>query len=121
MLLAANIIRKKKYSILGLWNSIKDKMSINSNASDDNTLQNVEVYINQLHVLDQISDKFRYPIDKNLKLHFQNRKKFDITNISLCYKGLFAFLDAVDGMLSQIREYGADMVAEMMDNYSDYC
>ncbi len=118
---AAKIIRKKKHSILGLWNSIQDEISKNSNAPDDDkTLQNVEIYINQLHVLDQTSDKFRYPIDKNLKFHFQNRKQFDITNVSLCFKELFTFLDAVDSMLSHIREYEADMAAEMMDNYYDY-
>lgn len=115
---AAKIIRKKKHSVLGLWNSIKDEIVSNANATeDDKTLQNVEKYINQLHILDQTSDKFRYPVDKNLNMHFQTIKKFDISNVSLCFKELFSFLDAADSMLSQIREFEADMEREMRDYY----
>lgn len=122
---ASKIVRKKKHSIQGMWNSImnlaKYELEHYSNAPDgDMTLVYVEEYIRQLHHVDETSDKFRYPIDKNLKPHFQNREKLDINNVSLFFKELFSFLDAVDGLLSQIREYEAEMEAEMRGNYIDY-
>ncbi len=114
---ATKIMRKKKHSILGIWNSVKEDIVSNSNApAGDITISNVELYINQLHnKIDQTSTRFRYPVDKDLKFHFEKEEKYDLLNIYSYFNDLFTFLDSVDGMLSQIKEYQA----EMRDYYSE--
>ncbi|TQR16330.1 hypothetical protein [Psychrobacillus vulpis] len=114
---AAKIMRKKKHSILGIWNSVKEDIVLHSNApAGDTTINNVEIYINQLHnKIDQTSTRFRYPVDKDLKFHFKKEEKYDLFNISSYFNDLFTFLDSVDGMLSQIKEWQA----EMRDYYSE--
>jgi hypothetical protein len=113
---ALNILRKKKHSILGLWNSIKQEIQLNSNSQDDdNTLINVELYINQLHNIDITSDKFRYPVDKFFNLHFNVETKYDVVNVSTFFNELFSFLDAVDSMLSYINDIKAELEADMWD------
>lgn len=121
---AFGIIRRKKYSILKVWNSIKNEIDRNSNApKDDTTMEDVEIYVNQLHKIDMSSDKFRYPVDKNLVIHFKKEAKYDIKNIRLCFDELFTFLDCVDGMLANIRDIEAEIEQEMRsyaEDYNDY-
>lgn len=122
---AAKKLKNRKHSIEGLWNVIKDHIVSRSNAPDDNTtLINVEPYIRQLHNIDTTSDKFRYPIDKFLNLHFKKVIKFDVANVSLCFNELFEFLDAVNGMLSYQNEILAEMAwqaqQEMEWDYDPY-
>lgn len=122
---AANKMKNKKHSIEGLWNVIKDHIILRSDVPDDNsTIIDVELYIKQLHNLDITSDKFRYPINKLLKFHFDKKVRFDVTNVSLCFNELFAFLDAVDSMLSHQNEILAEMEwearREMESDYERY-
>ncbi|ARK29702.1 hypothetical protein [Halalkalibacter krulwichiae] len=106
-------LKNRKHSIEGLWNVIKDHIGLRANAPDDDTtLIIVELYIKQLHNIDTTSSKFRYPIDKYLKLHFKKEKKYDVVNISLCFNELFRFLDAVDGMLTSQNEALTEMALE---------
>ncbi|MBD7945822.1 hypothetical protein MKZ20_14845 [Psychrobacillus sp. FSL K6-2684] len=110
---AANKMKNKKHSIEGLWNVIKNYIIISSDVPDDSsTINDVELYIKQLHNLDITSDKFRYPINKFLKFHFDKKVRFDVTNVSLCFYELFTFLDAVDSMLSHQNEILAEMELE---------
>ncbi|OES45370.1 hypothetical protein [Domibacillus iocasae] len=104
---------KGKHSIVRLWNAIKDHIKSRSSASDDQeVLVNVGIYIEQLHNIDSSSSRFRYPVDKNLNMHFAKKMKLDISNVSLCFNELFTFLDAVDGMLSHQNEILAEMAWE---------
>ncbi|WP_322448474.1 hypothetical protein [Robertmurraya mangrovi] len=106
-------IKRKKHSVLGIWNLIREDIMLYSNAPDDDkTIEIVEIYINQLHNLDQTSDKFRYPIDTSLNLHFMNSKKFDVENISTCFNELFSFLDAVHSMLSSYKDIQSELTWE---------
>lgn len=116
---AAIISRKKKHSILGLWNSIVDEIGKYANVPDgDTTLDNAERYIRAFHNFDLGSDLFRYPCSKNMDSYFLNLKKFDIENVASCFEELCNFLDGVDSMLSAVKEYEAEQSAEMASYYS---
>jgi len=113
---ALKILRRKKHSILGLWNSIVDEVDKYSNAPDDDTtLNDTTQYIQAFHDFDQSSDLFRYPCNKNLQVYFSEEKILDIENVASCFEELCNFLDAVDSMLSEIKDYEAEMAS-----YYDY-
>lgn len=113
---ALKILRRKKHSICGLWNSIVDEVDKYSNAPDDDTtLNDTTQYIQAFHDFDQSSDLFRYPCNKNLQVYFSEEKVLDIENVASCFEELCNFLDAVDSMLSEIKDYEAEMAS-----YYDY-
>lgn len=113
---ALKIIKKKKHSILGLWNSVAKEIEEYANApAGDTTLKDTYRYIQTFHNFDQSSDLFRYPCNKNMVLYFSEVKKFDIENVSSCFEELCNFLDAVDSRLSEIKDYEAEMAS-----YYDY-
>ncbi|WP_418791513.1 hypothetical protein [Phosphitispora sp. TUW77] len=115
-------LNKKKHSILSLWNLIKDEIKEHANApEDDITVTNVEKYINQLHNVDGSSDKFRYPTNKHLDLHFKRKKKFDIDNVNNFFGELASFLSAVNTMMSVHNEWKAEMEAEYRSDMASYC
>ena len=114
---ALKIIQKKKHSILGLWNNIADEIKKYSYAPDDDTtLEDVHEYIKVFHNLDQSSDLFRYPCNKNIETYFVTIKNFDIENVSSCFQELCNFLDGVDSMLSEVKDFEAEMTLY----YSNY-
>ena len=118
---ALKIVRKKKHSILGLWNSIADEIKEYANApEDDTTLNDSQRYIQTFHNFDQSSDLFRYPCNQNMEPYFLDEKKFDIENVASCFEELCNFLDGVDGMLSAVQDYEAEMAAEMASYYDYY-
>lgn len=113
---ALTILQRKKHSILGLWNSIVDEVDQYSNAPDDDTtLVDTTKYIQAFHDFDKSSDLFRYPCNKKMEPYFLDAKKFDIENVASCFEELCNFLDAVDSMLSEIKDYEAEMAS-----YYDY-
>lgn len=81
----------------------------------DTTLEDTQQYIQTFHDFDQSSDLFRYPCNKNMKPYFLKARKFDIENVASCFEELCNFLDAVDSMLSEIKDYEAEMAS-----YYDY-
>lgn len=118
---ALKLIRKKKHSILGLWNSLIDEIKKYMNPSkDDSSIQDADIFINKFHQFDQHSDLFRYPCDKNMDLHFPEEKKMDIENVSSCFEELCNFLEVVGSALTEIREYEAEYEAEMRAEYENY-
>lgn len=118
---ALKILRRKKHSILGLWNSIVDEVDKYSNAPDDDTtLNDTTQYIQAFHDFDQSSDLFRYPCNKNLQVYFSEEKILDIENVYSCFEELCNFLDAVDSMFSHIRDIEAEIVEEMASYSDDY-
>lgn len=118
---ALKITRKKKHSILGLWNSIEAEIREYANAPDDDTtVDDSKQYIQTFHNFDQNSDLFRYPCNKNLETYFFETKKFDIENVSSCFEELCNFLDGVDSMLSEIKDIEAEIAAEMASYYDYY-
>ena len=108
---ALKICKKKKHSILGLYNSIKPELDAHDNGTDT-TLVDVDKYINSFHNIDTTSDKFRYPCDNDLNTHFKDKTELDIDNVASCFEGLINFLDGVSHMLSVEKEIKAEMEAE---------
>ena len=108
---ALKICKKKKHSILGLYNSIKPEIDAHDNGTDT-TLEDVYKYINSFHDIDTTSDKFRYPCDNDLNVHFDKETKLDIDNVASCFEELITFLDGVSHMLSYEKEVLAEMEAE---------
>lgn len=113
---ALKLIMKKKHSILGLWDKIKLDIQRHSGSNDDSYLIYAEEYINQLHKFDGAADKFRYPTNKHLELHFKNTKKIDIENASGFFEQLAKFLHGVCLMMSHQNE----MMAEIESEYGRY-
>jgi hypothetical protein len=108
---ALKICKKKKHSILGLYNSIKPELDAHDNGTDT-TLQDVYKYINSFHDIDTTSDKFRYPCDNDLNVHFKDSTKLDIDNVASCFEELITFLDGASHMLSVEKEIAAEAAAE---------
>lgn len=118
---ALKILRRKKHSILGLWNSIVDEVDRYSNApTDDTTLDDTAFYIQAFHDFDQESDLFRYPCNKKMEIYFSEETILDMENVASCFEELCNFLDAVDSMLSHIKDIEAEMAQEMASYQDDY-
>ena len=114
---ALKIVRKKKHSIAGLWNSIEVEIQTHANAQpEDTTLDDAKKYIEQFHNFDPHSDLFRYPCSKDIDIYFSEETVLDIENIASCFEELCHFLDAVDSMLSELKAHEL----EMLSYYADY-
>lgn len=110
---ALKIIRKKKHSIEGLWNSIELELKKHAKTTDEiSTLNSAQKYILAFHNFDQRSDRFRYPCSKDLDSYFLTEKKFDIDNVASCFEELCNFLDATDDMLGTIKDCESEAAAE---------
>lgn len=114
------ILKSKKHSILGLWNSIKDEIIeyLDSNSEED-TLNNAFNYIQCFHNFDRASDKFRYPCNKNCEVYFANQENFDVENVSVCFEEINNFLDAVDTTFGEYRTLEAEIASYYQSDY-DY-
>lgn len=114
-------MNKKKHRVVGLWNLIKSEIEEHANPPEgDTTLIDVEKYIVQLNNIDGTSDKFRYPTDKNLNLHFKDGKEVDIDNVSDFFEQLLSFLSSVDSMMSAHNELRAEIEAEYRADMESY-
>jgi HEPN domain-containing protein len=108
-------IKKKNHSLKGLWGEIRDNCDIEKYANapkGDTTLIDVDARINQLHIIDKDSTKFRYPVDKNLQFHFPRQKLFSISNVSNYFNELVEFFDGVNDILSEASEFENEMPSE---------
>ncbi|PAT01137.1 hypothetical protein CI105_08385 [Candidatus Izimaplasma bacterium ZiA1] len=109
------IFKKKKHSILGLWNTMRDEVKRHNEGSDDTDLISFDKYIQVLHDFDNKSDIFRYPCDKNLNMYFQTEFINDINNFRDLFQEMISFLDGVDSQISVHQEYEREM-----RSYYDY-
>ena len=98
------ILKRKKHSILGLWNSVVDEIKLLNTDSNNTTLDDVIKYINAFHNIDITSDLFRYPCNKDLESNFLSMKTYDVTNIRDCFLDLLNFLDCVSMAMSNNNE-----------------
>ena len=103
------ILKRKKHSILGLWNSIVDEIETHKPDNSDTTLDDVLLYVESFHNIDNSSSLFRYPCDKDLNLFFKDSKEYDIDNVVSCFKDLLVFLESVSYMMSVVKDYETDM------------
>ena len=102
-------MKRKKQSILGIWHSIESEIKGATTWSTEyEMLNNAQRYIEIFHAFDNVSDKFRYPCDKNMNFYFLTPTKFDSKNIALCFEELSNFLKGVDEKMNLINEYEAE-------------
>lgn len=117
---ALKILRKKKHSIVGLWNSVSEEFKNNPHVSEDRlTLEDAQKYVQTFHDIDCQSTLFRYPCDNDINIYFSTPTTFDVENVASCFEEFCNFLDGVDGLLGQIKEYEAEMAADF-GPYEDY-
>lgn len=117
------LINDSKHNLSKLWKAIKNDIMQNANVSkEDLTIINAEKYIKQLHEIDSSSDKFRYPTNKHLFLHYKKKRKLDIKNVAMYFKDMTSFLNGVCIMMSVQNDWNAEMQAEYRSyyDYSDY-
>jgi hypothetical protein len=103
------ILKRKKHSILGLWNSIVDEIETHKPDSSDTILDDVLLYVESFHNIDNSSSLFRYPCDKDLNLFFKDSKEYDVDNVVSCFKDLLVFLESISYMMSVVKDYEIDM------------
>ena len=100
---AMRIYRKKKHSILGLWNTLYDEIDQpQSIPKGDKLLIYVSNYIDEFHQLDPKSDLFRYPMKKDMTFYFSKKKIYNPRNISSCFQELIRFLEALS---TKVRKF----------------
>lgn len=99
------ILKKKKHSLLGLWNSVCKELNTSSPVVDLATN-----YIAAFHNFDNTSDKFRYPCDSSLNYHFNKETKLDARNFSGCFIELCDFLDGLDIELTEFIESEEELI-----------
>ncbi len=108
------LLRKKKHSVMGLWNAIKEDVLKDSmgESEPDKVIHNAETYIVQLQGLDASSTLFRYPVDKQVQFHYKEGKRLNINNVAKCFNELCVFLDCIDSTMADHRDFEAEMRAE---------
>ncbi|RRN68029.1 hypothetical protein EI200_20975 [Peribacillus simplex] len=112
-------IYRKKHSILGLWQCIENEVLKLANGSKMGSRYTYNYgLINEIHIFDGKSDKFRYPIDKHLDYHFKKQKKYNIYSFNKFFNQILTFLNGVSGMVVHHKEMQADYEMEMR-NWSD--
>ena len=111
------LLNKNKHKLYAMWKLVKPDIIKHANVKeDDETLKNAEAYITKINEIDGKADKFRYPTDKYLNLHFRRVKSFDLKNIRDFFEDILSFLSGVSSMMSEqnqmLREYKYEYMHE---------
>lgn len=115
------VMKKKKHSIEGMWNSIKPyALEGCQNTADEEYLEVIEDYCKQVHSLDTDASKFRYPMSKEMETYFAVDTKFDFVHVGDFFEELNNILGGIDGVLNHINEIKAEYRAEMMAEMEYY-
>lgn len=114
-------IYHKKHSVLGLWKYIEDRaLELANGSKKDSTYTYNYGLLNEIHIFDGKSDKFRYPIDKHLEYHFKKQKKYNIDSFNKLFNQILTFLNGISGMVVHYNEMQADYEMEMRSWADDY-
>lgn len=114
-------IYHKKHSILGLWQCIEDRALKLANGSKKDSMYTYNYgLLNEIHIFDGKSDKFRYPIDKYLEYHFKKQKKYNIESFNMLFNQTLTFLNGISGMVVHYNEMQAEYEMEMRSWADDY-
>lgn len=118
------ILKKKKHSIKALWGVVRQYAEKCSGTADISYLNTIDEYVEQIQGIDSDASKFRYPVNKNLQLYFEQNKRFDFNIIGDFMEALINFCDGVDAALNNMNEIEAEIQAEYMSEmraeyYSD--
>jgi hypothetical protein len=113
-------ISKRKHSIFKLWKCVEQEILERTSTSVDNPkIKEIKSLIQEIHDFDPLSDKFRYPIGKDLNYHFKDQQKYDIERFNKLFDSLLSFLDNISYMISEQNQNLAELTMEMR-SWSDY-
>lgn len=117
---ALELLNENKHNIYSLWKLIKDDLIKHAQSAEaDETIKNAENYIMKLSDIDGKADKFRYPTDKYLNLHFRREKFFDLNVVRNYFEDIITFLRCACTMMSVQNEQLREMEYEL-SKYYDY-
>lgn len=117
------ILQKKKHSIEGMWNHIKEWIKNNYGQDEDEAefFELLEKHCKALQGYDSTSSRFRYPCDKEMKLHFKTNTTFDIIAVAEFMESIIVAFECIADELSRRNEYLDEMEAEYRnENSYDY-
>lgn len=110
------LLNKNKHKLLSIWKSIKSDIIKHCCVSkDDKLICDVERYISELNNIDGAADKFRYPTDKYMNLHFKRGKSFDVNNVKDFFEYILSFFNSVSSLMSEQNQMLKDMESEYMN------
>lgn len=114
-------IHRKKHKVLGLWNLIKSEIMEHANPpAGDTTAEDAELYIKQINDFDGKSDKFRYPVTKDIEYHFKKSKILDAENVHQFFVEILSFLGGINSMMSAHNEIQAEIESEFYSDMMGY-
>lgn len=104
-----------------LWRNAKPMIEYYAEAreEDKSIISIVEGQLKEISSIDKNGDMFRYPTSYSFEYKFNNRT-IDLKNIFEHMKAISNFLDGCDGMLDEIAEYEAEMMAEYQAEMASY-
>lgn len=111
------LLNQNKHKLLSIWNSIKGDIIRHCGVTEeDKVICEVEQYISKLNDIDGAADKFRYPTDKYLNLHFKRVKSFDVNNVKDFFEDILSFFYCVSALMSEQNQ----MLKDMENEYINY-
>lgn len=104
------LLNKYKHNMYKIWKSVKPDIIKHVNIrEDDIILKYVENYIHKMNDFDGKADKFRYPTDKFLNLHFKTVKQFDLKNIRDFFEDILSFLYCTSISMSEQNQMSREL------------
>ncbi len=80
--------------------------------SNEEFPEDIEKYIKQMHDTDTNGQKYRYHKDKSGRLHFPNKKSYNIENMSKIMKEVNSMLWAIDYHIFHYIEMSNDIISD---------
>lgn len=108
---------ENKHSIFKLFSIIETAiLPLYSLDANDQEIQNVKRYCNELHSFDSDSSRFRYPVNKECVPYISTIRYYDFVALGDFLESL---CNALDGIYSEI-DHRREEIAEMQAEYANY-
>ena len=112
------LLRTSGHDLIRLWGLIEPVLLKESLAEDRSDVDTVGEYIKQFHELDKTSQRFRYPIAKNLDPMLDKQQQINLPNLRSRMDELYHFFNGVDGKLNSLSEVNED-ISEYFDDAAE--
>ncbi len=89
--------------------------------SNEEFPEDIEKYIKQMHDTDTNGQKYRYHKDKSGRLHFPNKKSYNIENMSKIMKEVNSMLWAIDYHIFHYIEMSNDIISDYRSEMGHQC
>jgi len=95
------ILNKKGHKILGLWNLVYPIIIENIGEEIQQNCFILEKHMKEIHDYDMYSDSFRYPVNRDHKLHHQKWEYLDLVNLKEKFIEIYNCFDYMDLKMDQ--------------------